>query len=94
MKKILLASVLTLFMSGCCVHDKAIVALDRGIAANTGHMNDTALPQEARDIAQDNYDLDNQIKFNLDGTPVPADTAERVKARADAAAPPADGASE
>lgn len=90
MKKLVLSSALTalFLLSGCCSHPAAITALDRAIAANKGHMADEQLPQEARDIAQDNYDLANQVKFNLDGTAVPADTAQRAAARkADAEKP-------
>jgi hypothetical protein len=85
MKKLVLTSALTalFLLSGCCSHPAAIQSLDRTIAANKGHMADEKLPQEARDIAQDNYDAANQVKFNLDGTEVPADTAQRAAARAE-----------
>jgi hypothetical protein len=84
MKKFVLSSALTalFLLSGCCSHPGAIQSLDRTIAANKGHMADEGLPQEARDIAQDNYDAANQVKFNLDGTELPADTAQREAARA------------
>ena len=86
------AIILILFMlSGCCSHELAVKALDRGIAANIGHMEESALPVEAREIAQDNYDFMHQVKFNLDGTPVPSDTAARAKAREAATAVPLGG---
>jgi hypothetical protein len=83
MKKILLASALTLtlFATGC-VSPKAVAAIDRGIAANKGHMTAADSPPGAKDVGQDNYDLLNQIKFNLCGTPIPEDTQARMDARA------------
>lgn len=87
MRKFLFASALTLTLFAVgCVSPAAITALDRGIAANKGHMNDESLPQEAREIGQDNYDWGNQLKFNLCGTELPEDTAARAQARADAKA--------
>ena len=74
-------SLFVILIAGCGVSPVAIKAIDRGIVANKGHMNDAGLPQQARDIGQDNYDLLNQVKFNIKGTPVPADTAERAAAR-------------
>jgi hypothetical protein len=83
MKKFLIASALTLtlFAAGC-VSPAAIAAIDRGISANKGHMTATDSPPGAKDVGQDNYDLLNQIKFNLCGTPIPADTQARMDARA------------
>lgn len=83
MKKLLIASALTLtlFASGC-VSPKAIAAIDRGIASNKGHMTAADSPPGAADVGQDNYDLLNQIKFNLCGTPIPEDTQARMDARA------------
>ena len=83
MKNFVLSSALTalFLLSGCCTHPVAIQALDRAISSNKGHMADEGLPQEAREIAQDNYDFANQVKFNLDATPLPADTAQRATAR-------------
>ena len=80
MYTLLLAAVLMVF-TGCCAHPKAKAALKDAIAINKGHMTDDTLPASARSIAQDNYDLDSQVLFNLDGTPLPADTKARMDAR-------------
>jgi len=81
MRNFLIGS-LALFMAGCCCNPAAMRTIDRGISSNKGHMVDSGLPQQARDIAQDNYDVFNQVKFNLDGTRLPDDTAARAAARA------------
>ena len=70
-----------------CVSPVAIKTLKDGMSVNKGHMDDTDLPQKAREIATDNYDFMAQVLYNLDGTEVPADTAERKAARAPAAPP-------
>ena len=81
----LLVSFVLLLSAGCCSHDAAVKALDRGIAATDGHMADESLPQEAREIATDSHDVFHQVKFNLTGEKVPDD----VQARADARKPSA-----
>ena len=73
-------ALLAVFMAiplGCCSNAAAVKALKDGQAVNKGHMNDEALPKQARLIAQDNYDLMSKVLFNLDGTPLP----EEVKGR-------------
>ena len=79
---------LALLFVPACVSPAATSAVRDGIAVNTGHMRDTGLPQQARDIAQDNYDLLNSVLYNLDGTPLPADTEARRAARAGATTAP------
>jgi predicted secreted protein len=87
MRNLILSSALTLTLLAVgCVSPAAVSALKRGIAANKGHMADESLPQEAREIATDNYDLDNQILYNLCGDEMPEDTKARMKAREDAKA--------
>jgi len=83
MHRFLLSTVLVsvIFISGCCSHPTAVKSLKDAIAINQGHMGDKALPQEARLIAQDNYDLDNQVLYSLTGDPLPSDTAQRMKDR-------------
>jgi hypothetical protein len=87
--KNLISFLIIIAFAGCCSHPAAITALDRGIAGNSGHMADMRLPQEARDIATDAHDVFQQVRFNLNGTPVSADVQARKDARAAAAA--ADG---
>lgn len=70
-----------LAFSGCCSHPAAIVALDRGISATQGDMDDDQLPVQAREIATGCHDVFCQVKFNLDGTPVPDDVQKRKAAR-------------
>ena len=82
MKKFLHASALTLVVLACgCVSPVVYQAIDRGIAANKGHMDDPAAPQGAQEVGQDNYDLLNELKFNLNGTKMPADTQTRYDVR-------------
>lgn len=81
MARTLWSILVVVLLCGCCSHPEAVKALDRAIAANAGHMRDTSLPKEAREIAQDNYDLANQVRFALTGEDVPADTKERMDAR-------------
>jgi len=81
MKRLIFVGSLALFMAGCCCNPAAMKAIDRGISTNKGHMVDSGLPQKAREIAQDNYDVFNQVKFSLDGTALPEDTAARSAAR-------------
>jgi len=58
-------------------------AVKTGIAVDRGHMNDTALPQSTRDIAQDNHDLLWQILYGAGSVKgLPADVRARVDARA------------
>jgi hypothetical protein len=82
MKKLMLTSALTvLFMAGCC-SPSITKTLDRAIASNLGHMADEDLPEEARAIAEDNYDVHWKVKAALDSDVVlPADVAARQAAR-------------
>jgi len=89
MRKLILASALTALVlaTGCCSHQSAIKVLDRAIATNGGHIVDGSLPQEARDIAEDNYDVHWKVKADLDSdVALPADVVARQKAREEAAA--------
>ena len=45
---------------------------------NYGHMRDGALPEQARLIAQDNYDVDCQLLRAAAGVPIPDDVRERL----------------
>lgn len=78
LRMIFLAAVLALTS---CVSPQAIKTVKDGMAANKGHMNDAGLPKHSREIATDNYDLLANVLYNLDGTPVPEDTAQRRIAR-------------
>ena len=54
MRKFLFASALTLTLFVGCVSPAAITALDRGIAANTGHSDDASTPPGAAEERQGN----------------------------------------
>ena len=82
MRKCIFALVLAL--AGCCLspHTDQVMAIDRAIAANTGHMADEALPKEAREVAQDNHDVFWQVRIGLaDDKELPADVQARKEAR-------------
>ncbi len=83
MYRFITVCVLVLAMTGCCSGPDVQEALQDGIAANAGHMNDQDLPQEAREIAMDNHDLLWDIRFRTGGVDeLPADVRERKDARA------------
>jgi len=81
MRRWVLLLFLVAFISGCCVggHPNVEKALKDGIAVNKGHMNDGGLPEEARLIAQDNFDFLWQIRYNLTGDEMPAEVKARMK---------------
>lgn len=70
-----------LIAPGCCVHQPAIVAADRGIAGTISHMNNERLPQSTRTVATICHDVFWQIKFSLDGTELPEEVKARKAAR-------------
>lgn len=63
-------------------------AVRDGIAVNEGHMNDASLPQPARDIAQDNFDLGWQLLYH-EG--VVGELPPAVRARYEARKPSGEG---
>jgi len=80
MKKLVL-SLLLVLMVGCCSPDAAS-ALKDAIAINKGHMVDESLPEEARAIAQDNYDFDYDVLYRLGAIEkLPDDVRKRKDAR-------------
>lgn len=83
MRKLIFTSALTaLFLLAGCCSPSITKTLDRAIAANLGHMADEDLPEEARAIAEDNYDVHWKVKAAIDSDVVlPADVAARQAAR-------------
>jgi len=91
--RFVLVLVLVGLLAGCCLspHADQVMAIDRAISANKGHMADEGLPAEAREIAQDNHDVFWQVRIGLtDDKELPAD----VRARADDRAGPDGGGDE
>ena len=81
MRRMILAIIIVVFIAGCCTHPDVEKALKDAIAVNKGHMNDKALPEEARLIAQDNHDFLWQIRYGLTGDDLPEDVQGRMDAR-------------
>jgi hypothetical protein len=71
---------------GACVPAQALRLLEVEQAVAAGHAADEGLPTQAREIALDHHDAAAVLLELLDDRPLPADTAARIKARADAAA--------
>jgi len=81
MRRFIAPLILLFVLAGCCCPGGAVKALKDGISVNKGHMADKGLPKQAREIAQDNYDLLNQVRYACDGTELPEDTATRMAVR-------------
>lgn len=82
MRRFFLTTILVLSLSGCYGLPPATESAVRdAIAANKGHMNDAALPQSTREVAQDNHDVLHQILY---GAGCEDSLPEDVRARMDA----------
>jgi len=82
MRRMILTIIIVVCIAGCCTgHPMVEKALKDAVAVNKGHMNDKALPEEAKLIAQDNYDFDWQILHVLTGEELPKEVKARMDAR-------------
>jgi hypothetical protein len=80
MRRILLVVLALFLVAGCCMgHPVAESALKTAISVNKGHMADQELPDEAKLIAQDNYDFCWKILYNLTGEKMPDEVKVRIE---------------
>ena len=79
----LFIAILCVLLSGCYGLPPATESAVRdSIAADKGHMADSALPDEAREIAQDNHDVLWGILYGAGcEDALPKDVRERMEAR-------------
>lgn len=72
-------------LTGCCCvpPQEAVDLIEDAIAVNAGHMADPhdELPSEAKEIARDNHDAWQQVRYALTGEQVDPDVAARRNAR-------------
>lgn len=81
MRNVLLSFIL--LVAGCCsLPDDAESALRDAISVNKGHMNDDSLSEDARLVAQDNYDFDYDVLYRAGCIDeLPPEVRERKEAR-------------
>ena len=76
------AALLMVVLLASCVPAQAILQTRQNVAVNRAHETDTALPTEAREIAQDNAAAWEAQRYLLTGERISGAAQERHDARA------------